>query len=187
MRVLSDLLRQQRHHVSGARDGATALMIATADPPDLILLDVLMPEMDGFAVCQQLKSNPITSEVPVIFISGLDELVDKMRGFEAGGVDYITKPFRIEEVRARINRHLDLHRLRQALDQRNAELRERVEQLAAINRIAQVVATTADLHEMLANASQLVTALFANRVTLVSVRDGEGTALQILAESERGS
>ena len=88
-------------------------MMANTEPPELILLDVVMPGMDGFEVCQRLKSELTTRNIPIMFLSASDEVVDKVRGFELGAVDYISKPFQAEEVQARVQTHLDLHRLYQ--------------------------------------------------------------------------
>jgi DNA-binding response OmpR family regulator len=85
------------------------------DPPDLILLDINMPDMDGFQVCERLKSIPGLSDIPVIFISALNETEDKARAFRSGAVDYISKPFQFEEVDARVKTHLRLHDLQRAL------------------------------------------------------------------------
>ena len=87
-------------------NGQTALMFASEDPPELILLDIRLPDMDGFQVCRRLKEDQKTGGIPVIFISALDEVVDKVKGFAAGGVDYITKPFQSEELLARVETHL---------------------------------------------------------------------------------
>ncbi|MBF0259834.1 MAG: response regulator [Desulfamplus sp.] len=94
--------------------------------PDLILLDVFMPVMDGFEVCRQLKSNPVTAEIPVIFLTANIDDTDKVRGFEMGAVDYITKPFHPQEVLARINRHLELRALRKQLEAKNAQLENEI-------------------------------------------------------------
>jgi DNA-binding NarL/FixJ family response regulator len=94
--------------------------------PDLILLDVLMPGIDGFETCRRLKANAATRDIPVLFLSALDEAIDKVRGFADGGVDYITKPLQVIEVLARIRTHLTLRQLRQALQQQNELLEERV-------------------------------------------------------------
>ena len=90
LKVLESTLEQQGYQVRKAINGSMALMGATAEPPDLILLDIRMPDMDGYEVCQQLKSNPETTEIPVIFLSALDDVIDKVRAFQVGGVDYIT-------------------------------------------------------------------------------------------------
>ena len=110
--TLSALLSQEGYETRCAPDGKTALMFAEADPPELILLDIRLPDLDGFEVCRRLKESVKTGRIPVIFLSGLDDLGDKIRGFESGGVDYITKPFQAAEVLARVETHLALHRLR---------------------------------------------------------------------------
>lgn len=94
--------------------------------PDLILLDVFMPVMDGFEVCRQLKSNPSTAEIPVIFLTADNDEADKVRGFETGAVDYITKPFHPKEVLARINRHLEIRTLQKQLEAKNAQLENEI-------------------------------------------------------------
>jgi DNA-binding response OmpR family regulator len=100
-----------RYDLSVAMDGETALRLAADEAPDLILLDVMMPGMDGYEVCRKLKESEDLCLVPVIFVSSLSETVDKVKGFESGGIDYITKPFDIEEVRARAAAHISLYRL----------------------------------------------------------------------------
>jgi len=92
----------------------------------LILLDILMPEMDGIEVCQRLKNNDQTRDIPVIFISALGEMIDKVKGFEAGGVDYITKPFQVEEILARVETHLAVHQLQKQLESKNAQLQQEI-------------------------------------------------------------
>jgi formate hydrogenlyase transcriptional activator len=110
--TLSALLSQEGYETRCAPDGKTALMLAEADPPELILLDVRLPDLAGFEVCRRLKESVKTDRIPVIFLSGLDDLGDKIRGFESGGVDYITKPFQARAVLLRVETHLALHRLR---------------------------------------------------------------------------
>lgn len=122
LRVLSAMLTNQGFEVRKALNGPRAIASVQADPPDLILLDIKMPEMDGYTVCQQLKADPLTREVPVIFISALDDALDKVRAFAVGGVDYITKPFQEMEVLARIEHQLRIQRLQQQLVEQNAEL-----------------------------------------------------------------
>ena len=115
--------------VKVALSGAKALSIATDDPkPDLILLDIMMPEMDGYEVCRRLKEDNSTKEIPVIFISAMNEVMDKVKGFELGAVDYITKPFQLEEVKSRINTHLTLAALQRRLKNINQELEQKVEE-----------------------------------------------------------
>ncbi|MBE9030976.1 EAL domain-containing protein [filamentous cyanobacterium LEGE 11480] len=122
LRLLSTTLTQVGYNVRGAINGAIAMMSITMDAPDLILLDVTMPGMDGFEVCQQLKAAPETAEIPVIFISALGAVLDKVKAFEVGGSDYITKPFQIEEVLARVQAHVELSQLKQQLKHQNQRL-----------------------------------------------------------------
>jgi two-component system, sensor histidine kinase and response regulator len=105
-------------------NGRLALQAARSDPPDLILLDINMPEMNGFEVCAQLKADPDLAEIPVIFISGLTETLDKVTAFGAGAVDYIIKPFQFEEVYARVQTHLELNRQKRELQQAYNRLRD---------------------------------------------------------------
>lgn len=116
LQVLSSMLRERGYQVRGTLDGETALMIAFTKPPDLILMDIRMPHMDGIEVCRQLKLNAATNDIPVIFLSALNELDDKIRAFSSGGVDYITKPFQVEEVLARVKTHIRLHELTRRLE-----------------------------------------------------------------------
>ena len=115
LRLLSKLLTAQGYDVGKALNGSLALKSAQAEPPDLILLDISMPEMDGYEVCERLKSDPQTSQIPVIFLSALDEVFNKVKAFSLGGVDYITKPFQPEEVIARVQTHLNIQALQNAL------------------------------------------------------------------------
>jgi two-component system, sensor histidine kinase and response regulator len=108
LNVLTSMLTQQGYKVRPAISGEVAVKAVAVDVPDLILLDIRMPNMNGYEVCQRLKSNDRTMDVPIIFISALDDLEDKLKAFEVGGVDYITKPFQIEEVLARVQSQLML-------------------------------------------------------------------------------
>ena len=123
LQVLANILREAGYRVATAKDGGKALTFAEKRRPDLILLDVMMPEMDGFEVCRRLKASPDTQEIPVLFISALTETADKVNGFAAGGLDYITKPFQKEEVLARVHAHLSLKHAREALEGANRDLR----------------------------------------------------------------
>ncbi|NJM77037.1 MAG: response regulator [Acaryochloridaceae cyanobacterium RU_4_10] len=163
LHLLSDLLTQQGYEVRTVTRGSAALMGVEAQLPDLILLDIFMPEMNGYEVCQRLKDNSKTREIPVIFISALNEVFDKVKAFTVGGVDYVTKPFQIEEVFARIETQLSLRRMQVQLQAQNTclqqtereleaalaqsrSLNQRVEEMTAIeerNRIAR------DIHDSL--------------------------------------
>jgi PleD family two-component response regulator len=115
LRLLSAMLTEQGYEVRRVVNGQMALKTAQANPPDLILLDIKMPDMNGYEVCQRLKADAETRDVPVIFISALDEVLDKVKAFAVGGVDYITKPFSEEEVFARVENILTIRKLQQHL------------------------------------------------------------------------
>lgn len=115
LRVVIGLLKETGYKARGVPNGELALLAVAKQPPDLILLDIRMPGMDGFQVCEALRERPESREIPIIFLSALTDTADKQRAFEAGGVDYITKPFQAAEVLARINTHLELARNRSAL------------------------------------------------------------------------
>lgn len=125
LEVLSNLLDKKGYTILLASDGAKGVQCAASDQPDLILLDVIMPEIDGFETCRQLKANGKTKDIPVIFMTALAETVDKVKGFECGAIDYITKPIDPEEVLARINTHLSMQKLYKNLQMENQELLEK--------------------------------------------------------------
>ena len=120
--LLMEMLSGQGYRVRLAPSGERALQSIHKEPPDLILLDILMPEMDGFEVCRLLKADEQLRDIPVIFVSALDETFDKVTAFSVGGVDYITKPFQVEEVLARVQTHLNMLGLQQQLRAQNQEL-----------------------------------------------------------------
>ncbi|MEG4088933.1 response regulator [Microcoleus sp. Pol12B4] len=126
LQVLSATLSDRGYKVRGVINGKMAIRAARSGSPDLILLDIKMPEMDGYEVCIQLKEDPNTSEIPVIFISALDEVLDKVTAFKVGGVDYVTKPFHVAEVLARIEHQLTIQRLKKELLDRNKELQKEI-------------------------------------------------------------
>ncbi|MEG4025197.1 PAS domain-containing protein [Microcoleus sp. S13C4] len=128
LRLLSRILSKRGYKVRPTRDGKLALNFALSSPPDLILLDIMMPGMDGYQVCKQLKASPKTKDIPVIFISSLNEVFDKVKAFSLGAVDYITKPFEIEEVVARVENQLLLSRLSKELLAKNALLEAEIEE-----------------------------------------------------------
>ena len=124
--TMEAFLAQEGYEVRCAPNGQTALMFSQEDPPELILLDIRLPDVDGFEVCRRLKEAHRTQDISVIFISGLDEVVDKIKGFAAGGVDYITKPFQTEEVLARVKTHLALRRLQGQVEAQNERLQQEI-------------------------------------------------------------
>jgi PAS domain S-box-containing protein len=126
LQLLSQLLTERNYKVRSVTKGTTALRAAQAAPPDLILLDINMPGMGGYEVCEQLKANDRTRQIPIIFISALGETLDKVRAFQVGGVDFVTKPFQVEEVMARIETHLQLCALRRQLQAQNERLQQEI-------------------------------------------------------------
>jgi CheY-like chemotaxis protein len=114
LRLLGAMLSEQGYKTRAVMNGQMALTAARSAPPDLILLDINMPDVSGYEVCRALKADEHTREIPVIFVSALDEALDKVKAFEVGGVDYITKPVQFEEVIMRVSTHLNLHRLQRA-------------------------------------------------------------------------
>ena len=122
LRVLAAMLYDQGYNIQPVTSGNLALKIANTHPPDLILLDINMPDMDGYEICQQLKSNHELKDIPVIFISALNDTFDKVKAFSVGGIDYITKPFQLEEVYARVETHIKLRRLSIEQEIRKKEL-----------------------------------------------------------------
>lgn len=129
LKVLLDLLKDFGFAISVARSGEEALERASRRTPDLILLDVMMPGLNGFETCRRLKANETTREIPIIFMTALTDVESKLKGFEVGGVDYVTKPVEYQEVMARLNAHLTIRQLQQDLTEKNAELRAKNEQL----------------------------------------------------------
>jgi DNA-binding response OmpR family regulator len=126
LKLLEDMLRQRGHEVCSFPRGRLALARAARYPPDLILLDINMPEMNGYEVCERLKSIEEMADIPVIFLSALSETRDKVKAFQTGAVDYISKPFQFEEVHARVETHLKLHHFQQELEFQNERLEKAV-------------------------------------------------------------
>jgi two-component system, sensor histidine kinase and response regulator len=183
LHLLSTMLEERGYEVRSVTNGSTALMGIQAQPPDLILLDINMPGMNGYEVCQRLKSNPHTHEIPAIFISALNEVFDKVKAFAVGGVDYITKPFQVEEVLARIENQLTVRRLqeklREALEQERS-LNLRIEEMAVLeerNRIAR------DIHDSLGHA--LVALNIQIETALTLWQDAPDRAYTFLVEAKQ--
>jgi two-component system cell cycle response regulator len=166
--LLSRILSKDGYSVRTANNGAEAIQTALESPPDLILLDISMPVMDGIDACAQLKLDERTRDIPVIFISAMDDIENKMNAFGAGGVDYILKPFNIKEIRARLNTHLGILRLRTQLQAANLELAERLEELTRSQQL---------LHERERKLDAFVKAM----PNLSFIYDQDGRYLEILA------
>ena len=129
--MLTDYLEDSGFTALTANNGEDALQQAFRAHPDLILLDVVMPGLDGFETCRRLKAEPALQDIPVIFMTALSSTEDKIKGFQAGAVDYVTKPFRQEEILARVTTHLQIRELNRSLQQANQELQTTLEHLKA--------------------------------------------------------
>ncbi|HEY9626047.1 MAG TPA: EAL domain-containing protein [Coleofasciculaceae cyanobacterium] len=154
LRLLSSTLTDAGYEVRGVVTGTMAKLAARSATPDLILLDIRLPDLTGYEVCQQLKADPRTCDIPVIFLSALDDTLDKVRAFSVGGVDYITKPFQLEEVLARIQNHLALQRAKIQIRELNTDLEQRVQQ-----RTAQLEQTNQQLMREIAERENAESAL----------------------------
>lgn len=153
LRFLSKMLTEQGYEVRKAINGQMALKSVQSEPPDLILLDIMMPDLNGYEVCCELKSDPRTQDIPVIFLSALDEVMDKVKAFKVGGIDYITKPFQFEEVLVRVKTHLTLRQLTQNLEKRVVERTQEMQQ--ALRELQQTQLQLVQ-HEKMSTLGQLV-------------------------------
>ena len=169
--LLGSLLRERAYKVRISLSGRQALEASRRRPPDLILLDITMPELDGYETCQAFKADPALASVPVIFVSALDDPLDKVKAFTTGGADYITKPFQAEEVLARVNHHLQIASLQRDLLERNRRLEEAYARLHELNEQKNVFfgIVTHDLRNPL-NAIVLSTELLREEESLEEVR-----------------
>jgi two-component system cell cycle response regulator len=170
--LLARILTNSGYQVQVANNGTDAIHCAQTSPPELILLDISMPEMDGFETCRQLKQDQRTSDIPVIFISAFGDIDNKVRAFQDGGVDYITKPFELEEVQARVGKHLAILDLRAQLQSLNRELTTRVDELTRSQ-------------ELLRERESKLDAFIKALPSLSFVVDGEGRYLEVMT-SEAG-
>ncbi|MBM9616743.1 response regulator [Desulfobulbus rhabdoformis] len=141
LRLLEKLLTEHHYKVRLATSGSRALATVRKEAPDLILLDIMMPEMDGFEVCRQLKSIEQTAHIPIIFISAVSEIIDKVKAFSLGAVDYILKPFQEDEVLARVKTHLTLSILQRQLEKKNAALEEALAEIKILRGIIPICAS----------------------------------------------
>ena len=126
LKLLSELLEENGYTIIGAVDGHSAITMVKSQPIDLILLDIMLPDISGYEVCKQIKSDDHLCEIPIMFISALNEMFDKVHAFSLGGVDYITKPFQPEEVLARVQSHIRLFHLQQSLEHQNKRLHHEI-------------------------------------------------------------
>ena len=136
--LLTLVLKKNHYKIRVADSGKRALEQVCVSPPDLILLDIMMPGMDGFETCRRLKANRDSANIPVIFITALDEMKDKLKGFQVGGTDFITKPFQAEEVLARVKAHLTIQKLYKDLAAKNQKLEQALEEVKELQGIVPI-------------------------------------------------
>jgi DNA-binding NtrC family response regulator len=192
VKLLVDLLSVNGFDVIAAGSGTEGLERAGAASPDLILLDVMMPDLDGFTVCERLKANEATRDVPVIFLTALHETPEKVRAFATGGVDYLTKPFEPRELLARVGTHLALRRAQRELEEQNAKLREEIEahqrSRAVIHCLEDEIRTGHDFREIVGRSASLARlldqlAMVASTESTVLVLGETGTGKELVARA----
>jgi len=166
--LLTRIFTKLGYQIQVAENGAQAVEVAKAMLPDIILLDINMPVMDGFDACRRLKEDPRTRDIPVIFISALDNIEDKAKAFQVGGVDYILKPFEYEEVQARVETHLSIRQLRVQLEQANQALAAQVDELTKSR-------------ELLAQRERRLSAFVSALPNLSFIMDETGSYLEVIA------
>jgi signal transduction histidine kinase len=172
--VLSSLLADAGYQVRVAPDGELALWSAAACPPELVLLDVNMPGIDGFEVCQRLKADPALAGIPVIFLTAQDRVDDKLRGFQCGAVDFITKPYQVDEVLARAQAHIRLARTQNALKEALEELRSARAEVARSERLAA-------LGSLVAGVAHELNTPIGNSILVASTLEERANAFSALA------
>jgi DNA-binding NtrC family response regulator len=192
VKLLVDLLSVNGFDVIAAGSGTEGLERAATGAPDLVLLDVMMPDLDGFTVCERLKANAATRDVPVIFLTALHETLEKVRAFSTGGVDYLTKPFEPRELLARVGTHLALRRAQRELEGQNARLREEIEAhqraRAVIHCLEDEIRTGHDFREIIGRSPSLARlldqlALVASTESTVLVLGETGTGKELVARA----
>jgi DNA-binding response OmpR family regulator len=183
LKLLVDILTEEGYHVLPADSGELALAAVAVNPPELTLLDIRMPGLDGLEVCRRLKARPESRDIPIIFVSASGESVERVEGLKLGAVDFITKPFQPEELLARVQTHLELRRLRVRLERQAADLQQVNEQLhrelAERKRAEQALReTNAELAAALANVKSL-SGLLPICASCKGIRDDKGYWTQV--------
>ncbi len=190
IKVIGTILRKEGFMISIAQSGKQALEIIEQESPDLILLDIIMPDMDGFEVCKRLKENPVTKDVPVIFLTALSGTEHTVKGFEVGAVDYVTKPIQREELMARVKTHLTIKAYREHLKEevniRTKELENRTSELEMANNqlISEIVERKQAENELMSLRNMLVNIIDSMPSVIVGV-DSEGIVTQWNREAEK--
>ena len=193
--LLEDMLTARGYQVATATNGAEALARLAEEAPDLILLDVIMPGLDGFEVSERLRADGATRDIPVIFLTALEGTLDKVRAFSAGAVDYITKPFRSEELLARVRTHLALREARRSLEEQNARLREEIEAhnrtKGTVECLVEEIRSSHDFGEVLGESPALLRLLdevgqVAGTDSTVLIQGETGTGKELIARAIHG-
>lgn len=202
LRLLTDILKAEGYEVRSAISGELALHAATSNPPELVLLDIRMPEMDGYEVCRRLKAQPATREVPVIFVSAVLETDEKVKGFGMGAVDFVTKPYQRDELLARVRTHLELNRLRHHLEESVQERTRRLEEeiserkqaeaglqrlnraLRTISRCNEVLVRASNENELLQGMCRVIVEVGGYRMSWVGYAEhDDGNSVRVMAQS----
>lgn len=175
--LLTDILSEQGFLVRPAPNGRFALRSVHVEVPDLILLDVIMPDLDGYEVCRLLKSDPKTASVPVIFISALENSADKVKGFQVGGVDFVSKPFQPEEILARVRTHLSLHLLQKQLQDKNNLLEKEI--IEREQKEEELKLYQENLEQMVQDRTDELDRFFSLNLDLLSIVSREGQFVRL--------
>lgn len=181
LQVLAAMLKDQGFTVRPVPSGELALRAAESEPPDLILLDIMMPEMNGYEVCERLKDNDNLRDIPVIFISALSDTSDKVKAFEVGGLDYVTKPFQFDEVRARVGAHLKLRRLQVEAAEHHRQLEQSYEQLRELEELRDSL-----MHMIVHDLRTPLTSIITGLETMETLGDLDDLQQELLTVSIEG-
>jgi len=195
IQVLGTILEEKGYQINVAQNGLQALDVVAKVPPDIILLDVMMPELDGFETCKRLKADPATDHIPVIFLTAKVETEDVINGFELGAVDYVTKPFNPTELLARVDTHLMLYKLKRNLEQlveertealreAHTQLQQQVRELESRDRLTQLQMKSPTYDEAYEAVLGAVTSVVG--VSEVKIYKGEGAELQLAGSQVAG-
>jgi signal transduction histidine kinase len=185
LRLLTSLLKENGYEVRPASNGHLALRTVESTLPDLILLDIMMPDLNGYEVCQRLKASERSRDVPIIFISAINETMDKVKAFSLGGVDYITKPFEPEEVLARVKTQINIRTMQKELMERTVQLNAKVEELTKTRDELVQSEKMASLGRLVAGfAHELNTPIGVAITTASTLQENVKTIHQLFAQEE---